>query len=70
MFGYAVYMYISINYSTLERIAVSVPAMLSVGEGDRIVQVCVTLISFEPIRKTLTVTLETSSDTGTELSNV
>ena len=44
---------------------VSVPAMLSVGEGDGVVQVCATLSAAEETEKNFTVTLVTSDGTGT-----
>ncbi len=45
-------------------VAVSVPAMLSVGEGDGIVQVCATLSAMEDTERNFTITLATSDGTG------
>ncbi len=43
---------------------VSVPAMLSVGEGDVMVQVCATLSAAEDTERHFTITLTTSDNTG------
>ncbi len=43
---------------------VSVPAMLSVGEGDGMVQVCGTLSAIEDTERNFTITLATSNGTG------
>ncbi len=45
-------------------VTVSVPAMLSVGEGDELVQVCATLSVMEDTERDFTVTLATSDGTG------
>ncbi len=45
-------------------VAVSVPAMLSVGEGDGMVQVCATLSAMETTERNFTITLATSDNTG------
>ncbi len=43
---------------------VSIPTMLSVGEGDGIVQVCATLSTVEDTERNFTITLATSDSTG------
>ncbi len=43
---------------------VSVPAMLSVGEGDGMVQVCATLSAMDATERNFTITLTTSDSTG------
>ena len=45
-------------------VTVSVPAMLSVGEGDGMVQVCATLSAVEETERNFTITLTNSDDTG------
>ena len=44
--------------------SVSVPAMLSVGEGDGMVEVCVSLSAMGGTERGFTVALATSSNTG------
>ena len=44
--------------------AVAVPAMVSVGEGDGMVQVCATLSAVEDTERDFTITLTTSDGTG------
>lgn len=43
---------------------VSIPAMLSVGEGEGVVQVCGTLSATKETERDFIVTLTTSDDTG------
>ena len=45
-------------------VSVSVPAMVSVGEGDGMVQVCATLSAVEDTERNLTITVSTSDGTG------
>ena len=51
-------------------VSVSVPAMVSVGEGDGMVQVCATLSTVEDTERDFTITLATSDGTGTEYHKV
>ena len=46
-------------------VTVSVPAMVSVGEGDGMVQVCATLSAVEETERDFNVTLSTSNVDGT-----
>ncbi len=45
-------------------VTVSVPAMLTVGEGDGMVQVCATLSAIEDTERNFTLTLSTNDGTG------
>lgn len=56
--------YVLYNYTVHAGLTVSIPAMTSVGEGDGMVQVCITLETFAPIARDFTVTLTASDDTG------
>lgn len=48
-------------------VMVSVPPVLTVGEGDQVVPVCATLFAMERIGKTVIVTLTTNGGTGWKL---
>ncbi len=45
-------------------VTVSIPAMLGVGEGDGMVQVCAALSAAVATERSFTITLATSDDTG------
>jgi hypothetical protein len=45
-------------------VTVSVPAMMSVGEGDGMVEVCVILSAINGTERNVTITLATGEDTG------
>ena len=45
-------------------VSVSVPTMLSVGEGEEMVEVCVTLFTANSTDNNITVTLDTEDGTG------
>jgi hypothetical protein len=50
------------SYSAV--VTVSIPAMMSVGEGDGMVQVCATLSAVDDTERNVTITLATGEDTG------
>ena len=52
------------KFSYSADVSVSVPAMVSVGEGDGMVQVCATLSAVEDTERDFTITLATSDGTG------
>ncbi len=45
-------------------VTVSLPAIMSVGEGDGMVQVCATLSAVEDTERDVAITLATSDNTG------
>ena len=53
-------------YNIIIDVTVSVPATITIHEGDGIVQVCATLCAVENTERDFTITLATSDGTGTE----
>ena len=49
-------------------VTVSVPAMVSVGEGDGVVQVCATLSAVEETERDFNITLNIADGTGVRFS--